>query len=374
MPGSPYILLRDDIEGSEMLFARPLELVRADDADGVIAALDRLETAKRAGKWSAGYFSYEAGYAFEPKLRAILPDKRRMPLVLMGIFDGPEERPVTGGDHAEAALTDIRPIWSYEDYLPRFERVHQHLREGDCYQANLTFPMSARWHGEAEAIFDAMTDRQPVRYAALVDLGGPKVLSRSPELFFAVNEEGWIEAHPMKGTACRGSTPTQDAGFIEFLRNDTKNRAENVMIVDLLRNDISRICEPGTLYVPELFRIDTFPTVHQMVSRVRARLAADVTLSDAFAALFPCGSITGAPKLRAMQILHGIEGSPRDVYCGSIGFIAPTGAMRFNVAIRTVTLHADGHAVFNVGGGIVFDSQARPEYEECLLKVQFATG
>jgi len=371
---TPYILLRDDLAGRETLFSEPIELIHADDTDGVVAALGRLEAARRAGRWSAGYFAYEAGYAFEPKLRAIMPEGRRTPLVLMGVFDAPQERPVPPARPTDASLADARASWSFEDYLPRFERLHRHLREGDCYQANLTFPVTARWEGKPAAIFDAMTARQPVRYAALAELGGPVILSRSPELFFEVDAQGWIETHPMKGTIRRGATPEEDAELAEYLRNDEKNRAENRMIVDLLRNDISRISEVGTLDVPELFRIDTYPTVHQMVSRVRAKLLPDAGLPEIFAALFPCGSITGAPKLSAMRILDRLEGTPRDAYCGAIGFVAPSGEMRFNVAIRTVTLHEGGEAVFNVGGGIVFDSDARSEYEECLLKARFATG
>ncbi|WP_202309322.1 aminodeoxychorismate synthase component I [Mesorhizobium sp. L-8-10] len=371
---SPSLLMRDDTVGREILFVEPMELIRADDADGVIAALDKLEAARRAGKWTAGYFAYEAGYAFEPKLRAIMPDGRRTPLVLMGVFKAPHERAIPATPASIASLSDLRASWSFEQYLPRFERLHQHLREGDCYQANLSFPVRAIWDGAPAAIFDAMTARQPVRYAALADLGGPVILSRSPELFFEIDADGWIETHPMKGTIRRGMTEEEDVKLIDFLHNDEKNRAENRMIVDLLRNDISRICELGTLDVPELFRIDTYPTVHQMVSRVRAKVAPGTSPGDIFAALFPCGSITGAPKLRAMEILHAIEERPRDAYCGSIGFIAPTGEMRFNVAIRTITLHEDGEAVFNVGGGIVFDSDARSEYEECLLKARFAAG
>jgi para-aminobenzoate synthetase component 1 len=373
-PHTPSILLRDDLAGREMLFARPRELIRADDCDGVLAALDRLEEVRRAGFWSAGYFAYEAGYAFEPKLRAILPRGRRTPLVMMGVFDAPREREAALARPTNASLHDARAAWTFEDYRPRFERLHRHLREGDCYQANLTFPVTARWDGEPAAIFETMTARQPVRYAALVDLGGPVILSRSPELFFEIDADRWIETHPMKGTIRRGATPGEDAALVEFLRNDPKNQAENRMIVDLLRNDISRICELGTLDVPELFRVDTYPTLHQMLSRVRARLADGTAVRDIFAALFPCGSITGAPKLSAMRILRGLEERARDAYCGSIGFVAPSGAMRFNVAIRTVTLHEGGEAVFNVGGGIVFDSDARSEYEECLLKARFATG
>jgi len=178
----------------------------------------------------------------------------------------------------------------------------------------------------------------------------------------------------MKGTAPRGRTRDEDERSREFLRNDPKNQAENRMIVDLLRNDISLISEVGSLDVPELFRIESYATVHQMVSRVRAKLLPGLTIERIFAALFPCGSITGAPKIRAMEILHALEQRPRDAYCGAIGWIEPGGRMRFNVAIRTITLHADGEAVFNVGGGVVFDSVAEEEYEECLLKARFVTG
>lgn len=333
-----------------------------------------MERARTADRWCAGYVSYEAGYAHDPKLRDHMPEGRRLPLILMGVFDAPKSGPIKAHTEGFARLTDFHPAWSVEDYAPRFRQVHRHLRAGDCYQANLTFPVSAQWAGDPSALFDEITARQPVRYAALVELGGPVILSRSPELFFEVDAEGWLETHPMKGTIRRGITPAEDAALAESLRQDEKNRAENLMIVDLLRNDISRICELGTLHVPELFRIESYPTVHQLVSGVRARLRPGTTVTEIFAALFPCGSITGAPKIRAMQILRSLEAGPRDIYCGAIGYVAPSGEMRFNVAIRTLTLHAGGEAVFNVGGGIVFDSEVRSEYDECLLKARFASG
>ena len=252
--------------------------------------------------------------------------------------------------------------------------MHRHLREGDCYQANLTFPVEAKWTGDPLSAFDALAARQAVKYGALVALGEPVVLSRSPELFFEVDGDGWIETHPMKGTAPRGKTPEEDEELKRFLANDPKNQAENRMIVDLLRNDISLISEVGTLDVPELFRIESFATVHQMVSRVRAKLLPGLTIRQIFSALFPCGSITGAPKIRAMEILRELESAPRNAYCGAIGWIEPGGRMRFNVAIRTITLFAGGEAVYNVGGGVVFDSTAEDEYQECLLKARYATG
>ena len=235
-------------------------------------------------------------------------------------------------------------------------------------------PIRSRWSGDPVAAFWSLIERQPVRYGALVNLGGPVLLSRSPELFFNVDKDGWIETHPMKGTAARGQSPEEDRRIIEAMKADEKTQAENRMIVDLLRNDISRISEVGTLGVPRLFDIETYPTVHQMVSHVRAKLLPDLTIADIFAALFPCGSVTGAPKMWAMKILHELEVGQRDADCGSIGFIAPDGRMRFNVAIRTISLFDSGEAVFNAGGGIVFDSRAEDEYAECLLKARFAVG
>lgn len=369
---SPEILFRNDLAGRELHFSQPCEIIRADTAEEVAIALARIERAQASGKWCAGYLSYEAGFALEPKLREYLPDRRRLPLVLMGVFDAPETRPPAPPRTTGASLTDMRPAWSFEDYAPRFAQVHRHLCAGDCYQANLTFPISARWQGEPSALFDAMTSRQPVRYGALVDLGGPVILSRSPELFFEVDAAGWIETQPMKGTIRRGVDRKEDIALAKTLRQDPKCRAENLMIVDLLRNDISRICALGTLQVPELFRVESYPTVHQLVSRIRARLAPGIGFAEIIAALFPCGSITGAPKIRAMQILRALEEHTRDIYCGAIGYLASTGAMRFNVAIRTLTLHQGGEAVLNVGGGIVYDSNARDEYDEALLKARFA--
>lgn len=367
-----FILIRDDIAGRELSFTRPLYTIRADKAEEVSNALARLEQAKAAGKWCAGYLSYEAGYTFEPTLCDYMPDGRRLPLVLIGVFDEPDERPVTLHRDAISSFSAFKPAWSFEDYAVRFARVHQHLCQGDCYQANLTFPIFSSWRGNPLVLFDEMTERQPVRYGSLVNLGGPIILSRSPELFFEVDEDGWIETHPMKGTIRRGATPEEDYRLAQTLQQDEKSQAENVMIVDLLRNDISRVCELGSLHVPELFRLESYPTVHQLVSRIRGRLRPETTVTEIITSLFPCGSVIGAPKIKAMQILRELEEQPRDIYCGTIGYIEPSGRMRFNVAIRTLTLREDGEAVLNVGGGIVYDSNAYDEYAECLLKSRFA--
>ncbi len=232
-----------------------------------------MQKAHGEGKWLAGYLSYETGYLLEPKLVPLLPDGRKAPLLCFGVFDGPsDEHMHMRGEDPATFLRDPVAAWSFDDYRPRFERLHRHLREGDCYQGNLTFPIHAQWGGDPLVLFNRLAARQPVHYATYCDLGGPIVLSRSPELFFEVDAAGWIETHPMKGTMPRGATPQEDEANRLFLMNDPKNRAENRMIVDLLRNDISLVSEVGSLDVPELFRVESYPTVHQMISRVRAKL------------------------------------------------------------------------------------------------------
>ncbi|MBY4610305.1 aminodeoxychorismate synthase component I [Rhizobium sp. 9T] len=375
----PYILFRDDTSGQVMLFAEPVEIIAARTPAEFFSGLARMEEARAEGKWLAGYMAYEAGYLFEEKLASFAGENRKTPLLLFGVFDAPQPdtHPLAQPKQRlenEEFLTEPKAAWDFPIYKERFDRLHEHLRLGDAYQANLTMPVEVRWNGDPRAAFWSLIERQPVKYGALVDLGGPVILSRSPELFFRTDEQGWIETHPMKGTAKRGATAAEDAEIITAMRNDIKTQAENRMIVDLLRNDISRITEVGTLDVPKLFDVETYPTVHQMVSHVQARLRPGLSIRDIFAALFPCGSITGAPKMRAMEILHALEDAPRDAYCGAIGMISPSGAMRFSVAIRTITLFERGRAVFNVGGGIVFDSTAEAEYEECLLKARFAVG
>jgi para-aminobenzoate synthetase component I len=381
-PPAPYALFRDDRAETSLVFDRPLDIVTARTADEILPALARLEAARRAGHWLAGYLSYEAGHVFEEKLKSLIVPDRETPLVCMGIFDRPAGRGhplaepsatgVPDDDGDTSFLSDVTLGWDFETYRDRFDRLHAHLRHGDCYQANLTMPVKARWHGDPRDAFWSLVARQPVHYGALIDLDGPIVLSRSPELFFKVHADGFIETHPMKGTAPRGATAQEDADIIAAMLADEKTQAENRMIVDLLRNDVSVISEVGTLSVPKLFAIETYPTVHQMVSHVRARLLPGIGLPDILSALFPCGSITGAPKMWSMQILARLEAGPRDVYCGAIGYCDPDGPMRFSVAIRTLSLFKTGEAVFNVGGGIVFDSKAEAEYQECLLKARFA--
>lgn len=359
-------------EGPEAAaFAEPLRLIEAHRIEEVAPALAALDAARAEGHWVAGYASYELGYALEPRLHARMPEGRRLPLLRFGVYSGPEtarDLPAAGGK-----LSDLTPLWSAARYAEAFKTVHDYIGAGDIYQANLTFPLTCKADGDLEALYAALVAHQPVGHGALVRQGAglPDLLCRSPELFFRVAADRRIETRPMKGTMPRGRTPAEDEAHRNWLRNDIKNRAENLMIVDLLRNDISRVAETGSVHVPDLFHIESYRTVHQMTSLVRARLRPEAGLADIFQALFPCGSITGAPKLRAMEILRDLEPFPREAYCGTIGWAAPDGRADFNVAIRTLLLE-NGQGVLNVGGGVVWDSTAPAEYEEALWKSRFA--
>ena len=335
-------------------------------------AFAQMQQALDNGHWLAGYASYELGYALEPRLHATLPEGRALPLICFGVYDAPGPAAPLAAGHA--ALHGLVPRWDAATYAQVFARLHAWIGSGDIYQANLTFPMDAQVSGTSTALYAALTEQQKVGHGALVlqqDL--PDLLSRSPELFFRVTSDGQITTRPMKGTMPRGATVQEDAALRAQLESDPKIQAENLMIVDLLRNDISRLCRIGSVKVPELFAIETYATVHQMTSLVTGQLNAGHKVGDVFQALFPCGSITGAPKLRAMEIIRALEPWPRDAYCGAIGWFAPDGRADFNVAIRTLMVQ-DGRAVLNVGGGVVWDSTAAAEYEEALWKARYATA
>ena len=345
-----------------------MDIIRADTPAQVPGALAALGAARADGLWVAGYASYELGYALEPKLAHRMPVARRLPLLQFALFRAPCQGEVAP---APVGLSPPRPAWDEAQYRSAFEQVHDFIGAGDIYQANLTFPMQLDLRGGAEALHAALAQGQPVGHGALVLQDGlPDIVSRSPELFFRTSAGGVIETRPMKGTQPRSDDPVEDAARRDFLRGDEKNLAENLMIVDLLRNDISRVAQPGSVHVPELFAVESYATVHQMTSLVRARLRDGAGLAEIFAALFPCGSITGAPKIRAMEILRDLEPDPREIYCGTIGWAAPDGAASFNVAIRTLMVDGD-RATMNVGGGVVWDSTAASEYEEALWKARF---
>ena len=373
--GCGVILFEQGPDGVPVLFVRPEQVIVAWQPDEVPGAFAAMAKAQAAGHWLAGYGSYELGYVLERRLADLLPGIRQVPLLLFGVFAAPADgAAVLAQAEAEpGGMSAPVAEWGAETYGAAFDQVAAYIEAGDCYQVNLTMPMTARAWGTALGLYGALRRVQPVRHGAFVDLGvGPVILSRSPELFFRLGADGVIETRPMKGTSPRDADPARDAVLKAALTVSAKDRAENLMIVDLLRNDISRLCEVGSVRVPELYRVETYATLHQMVSRVVGRLRPGLGVEDVFRALFPCGSITGAPKIRAMEIIHELEPSPRGVYCGAIGWFAPSGAAEVNVAIRTLSLFEGGAVVMNVGGGVVRDSTAAAEYDEALWKARFA--
>jgi para-aminobenzoate synthetase component I len=372
------ILIEDGPEAGPALFDGAERLVVAETAAGLAAALADLDAARALGKWVAGWIAYEAGYALEPALGALMPEAAG-PLLVFGVYDGPQaaEGVLTraGAEAQGVAVAGLEPRISRADYGAAMDRVMGYIAAGDCYQINLTFPMRSRLlAGSALGLYGALRSRQAVGHGAFVDLGvGPVLVSRSPELFLKTSAEGRIEARPMKGTAPRDADPVRDAELAEELRASAKGQAENLMIVDLLRNDISRVARVGSVKVPELFKVEHYATLHQMVSRVVGQLVGPPSMAGIMAALFPCGSITGAPKIRAMQIIREVEPHPRRAYCGAIGWMAPDGASSFSVAIRTLQL-TGAEIVLNVGGGVVQDSTTEGEWEEALWKARYLQG
>jgi len=263
----------------------------------------------------------------------------------------------------------LKPQWTEAEYLERFERVIDYIKAGDVYQINLTFPLTSPYTGSAFCLYDTLRSRQPVHYGGVIALNhGPDIVTFSPELFFEKSGQD-IEMRPMKGTAKRLRDPDADKKLRDDMRHDIKSQAENLMIVDLLRNDLSRMAENGSVQVPHLFALETYPTLHQMTSTVTAKLDKTVNISKLFESLFPCGSITGAPKIRAMEIIHELEDAPRGPYCGAIGYMDPSGDACFNVGIRTAIIENE-QLRYHVGSGVVLDSDGHAEYEECLLKAK----
>lgn len=374
------ILCENGPEAAPVLFDRESEVIAVWDPADLADALARLDRVRMAGHWIAGYVAYEAGYAMEPTLAHLMPDGRDGPLLAFGVY-GPPVGASAVMDQARSEARDVImadpvPKISRADYDTAFAKVAAYIAAGDCYQINLTFPMVAQLtRGTALGLYGALRARQKVGHGVFCDLGvGPVVVSRSPELFFTVDAWGKISARPMKGTAPRDADPVRDAAIAAELQASVKDRAENLMIVDLLRNDISRLAEVGSVKVPELFKVEAFATVHQMSSRVVGQLKGKPGLAEMLSALFPCGSITGAPKIRAMEIIREVEPYPRGAYCGAMGWMAPDGRASFNVGIRTLRLFDSTSVEMNVGGGVVHDSTATGEWEEALWKARFAEG
>jgi para-aminobenzoate synthetase/4-amino-4-deoxychorismate lyase len=382
------------------LFTAPLRVCVAHTAAEIPVLFADIENAVAAGMNAAGFFSYECGNCFEPKA-GMRTGAKGQPLAWFGIYErgylfDHETGQFSGGEppelerfressaSAEEGTHEPEPepeiaaefALNEAEYAQRIAAIHEWIRAGDVYQLNFTAPFHLKAQGSVAAHYARLRARQPVDYGAFLHWErGRHVLSFSPELFFEVDGEGGprrIVTRPMKGTAPRGRTTREDNEIAEWLRNDPKNCSENVMIVDLLRNDLGRIALFGTVRTENLFAVERYPTLWQMTSTVSAELRPEIGFHDIFRALFPCGSVTGAPKVRAMHLLAELESEPRGVYTGAIGFFSPHETV-FNVAIRTLELEG-GSGTMGAGSGIVIDSDAAGEYSECLLKGRFLTG
>ncbi len=386
-PGSPPFVLLDDARAKgaapSRLFCDPVEVLTARSPREVPALLDALEAAQRRGLHAAGYLAYEAGSGLASASRGLGSDEAAgAPLGWFGLFDRVRRGaaaavPTLLPDPASAWVGRPVPRVTRAAYEDAVAAVLAYIEAGDIYQANLTFRADIHFAGNPLAVYARLRSTASAGYGAFIWTGQQAIASLSPELFFALRA-GAVIARPMKGTAARLPDPDADARAAQVLAADPKQRAENLMIVDLIRNDLSRVAAPGSVTVPDLFRVESFPTIHQLVSDVAARLPEGAGAVDVLRAAFPCGSITGAPKVRAMEIIDELEAEPRGVYTGSIGFIEPGGDAAFNVAIRTLVFptaddlrDTPACATLGLGSAVVADSQAAEEWRECLAKGEF---
>ena len=336
----------------------------------VVEVLEQVEQAAANGLYAAGFVAYEAASSLNPDLPSVQPAEG-VPLVWFAIFRERYSVAAGAGTTASAAEAALQPLKSLEEYSDDVDRIRNYIAAGDCYQVNHTFPLKGTLQGDPQELYSRIGEAQRAPFCAYLDMGRFKILSASPELFFSL-KEGVITTRPMKGTARRGRWAGEDLAAIEQLRNDPKERAENLMIVDLLRNDLGIIAETGSVKADSLFEVETYPTVHQMTSTVSARLRPGTGLTDIFRAMFPCGSVTGAPKRRSMEIIARLEQAPRRVYCGAVGYVAPGGEALFSVAIRTLLFDAQTDSLtMGVGSAVTWDSEAAAEYAECLSKGAF---
>ena len=376
------------------LFVAPSRILVAHDPADLPNLFAEIERAVAAGHFAAGFFAYECAHFFEPTVQTRFNESPSQPLAWFGIYDrchrfDHQSGSFLDGDppglkqfradtlHSQASTElDTALALAYSEYADRIAAIHEWIRAGDVYQLNFTIPLRVHARGSSAALYRRLRSRQPVPYSAFLHTQpNRRILSFSPELFFRIdNDEGTrrITTRPMKGTAPRGRTNREDSDLAEWLRNDAKNRSENVMIVDLLRNDLGRLSNYGSVHTEELFSVERYPTLLQMTSTVTGELRSGVGFQEIFRALFPCGSITGAPKVRAMQLIAELEDQPRGVYTGAIGFFSAERTV-FSVAIRTIDLDGE-HGAMGIGSGIVIDSDPAAEFRECVLKAEFLTS
>ncbi|HSP21213.1 MAG TPA: aminodeoxychorismate synthase component I [Planococcus sp. (in: firmicutes)] len=371
---NPYLVYEfrnsaGDIE--PIVFTDPVRVLETRNLQDIPGILKEIESALAQGFYAAGYVSYEAAPAFQPEMQ-VRPGAE-MPLVWFGIFQQPKaQEPEPKAE--PYAVSSWQLASSEEQYKKGIADIKNAIEEGHTYQVNYTERLHASFSGSDRSFYRQLARNQQAGYGAYLNLGRYRILSASPELFFRV-QDGRLTTKPMKGTAARGRNSAEDNAKAQQLLASEKERAENLMIVDLLRNDMSRLAEKGTVQASKLFEVEAYPTVLQLTSTIEADLATELTVFDWFQALFPCGSITGAPKISTMQFIAALEQSPREVYCGAIGFITPEKNAVFSVPIRTVVIDTEkGNAQYGVGGGITWDSTSEGEFEELYAKAKVLTA
>ena len=352
--------------GERYTFTQPIKELKTRDLAEVADLLAQVESYQEQGYYVVGYVSYEAAPAFEEKLAVYKAPLLAEYLLYFTVHDRVETSPIP----LTYEEVDLPSKWQEEtsatDYEKAIAQIHHHLRQGDTYQVNYTVQLKQELSSNPFATYNRMVVEQEAGYNAYVEHDEMTVISMSPELFFEQNDRE-LTTRPMKGTTQRGLTDQEDLEQASWLEQDPKNRSENMMIVDLLRNDMNRISEVGSEHVERLCQVEQYSTVWQMTSTIKSQLRPDVELVEIFRSLFPCGSITGAPKIATMEIIKNLEPQPRGVYCGTIGLLLPNGRRIFNVAIRTIQLH-QGQAIYGVGGGITWDSTWESEYREVHQK------
>lgn len=353
-------------------FGEPSDTIIATRIGDVVKAIEKADVYSQQGKWLAGWVSYEAANALDPGLRTADPSD--FPKVAFNVYEDVVSNPSLDG-FREGRVDGWRPNVDEPTYASHIDTIRERIRQGDTYQVNYTLRMHGHVQGAVSGLYANLVRAQSGGYGARVRVGDWEVASASPELFFEWDHDGSLTTRPMKGTTRRGRTTAEDAALVAELVASDKERAENVMIVDLIRNDLGRVSTFGSVEVTELFAVEQYNTVWQMTSEVVSQARPDATLLDVFQALFPSGSVTGAPKTATMGIIADLERTPRNVYCGAIGVLAPPDVdvprARFNVPIRTVLVnHATGTAEYGVGGGITYDSTSGGEYAEAMLKTE----
>ena len=352
--------------GERYIFTQPIKELKTRDLAEVADLLAQVESYQEQGYYVVGYVSYEAAPAFEEKLAVHKAPLLAEYLLYFTVHDSVETSPIPLTYDEVALSSDWQEVTSSEDYEKAIAQIHYHLRQGDTYQVNYTVQLKQDLSADPFAIYNRTVVEQEAGYNAYVEHDEMAVISMSPELFFEQNDRE-LTTRPMKGTTQRGVTDHEDLEQASWLEQDPKNRSENMMIVDLLRNDMNRISEVGSEHVERLCQVEQYSTVWQMTSTIKSWLRPDVDLVTIFRSLFPCGSITGAPKIATMEIIKELEPQPRGVYCGTIGLLLPNGRRIFNVAIRTIQLN-QGKAIYGVGGGITWDSTWESEYREVHQK------